>query len=76
MSNKQKTVYTVLITAVLTFIASTITYFAFGSNIVYFLSHNKNAETLSKLNRLDKLVDKYYHGDIDKNNMQQWAYSG
>lgn len=76
MSNKQKTVYTVLITAVLTFIASTITYFAFGSNIVYFLSHNKNAETLSKLNRLDKLVDKYYYGDIDKNNMQQWAYSG
>ncbi len=76
MTNKQKTVYTVLITAVLTFIASTVLYFALGSNIVYFLSNNQTADGIAKLNRIDKLVDKYFYGDIDKKEMQDWAYAG
>lgn len=76
MTNKQKTICTVLITAILTFAASSVLYFAFGSNIVYFLSSNQTAGALSKLSRIDRLVDKYFYGDIDKNNMQQWAYAG
>lgn len=76
MTNKQKTVYTVLITAVLTFISSTVLYFALGSNIVYFLSNNQTADGIAKLNRIDKLVDKYFYGDIDKKEMQDWAYAG
>lgn len=76
MTNKQKTVYIVLITAVLTFIASTVLYFALGSNIVYFLSNNQTADGIAKLNRIDKLVDKYFYGDIDKKEMQDWAYAG
>ena len=68
MTNKQKTVYTVLITAVLTFISSTVLYFALGSNIVYFLSNNQTADGIAKLNRIDKLVD--------KKEMQDWAYAG
>ena len=76
MTNKQKTVYTVLITAVLTFVLSSVLYFAFGSNIVYFLSDNQTADALAKLTRIDKLVDKYYYGDIDKENMQNLAYMG
>jgi len=66
----------VLITAVLTFIASTVLYFALGSNIVYFLSNNQTADGIAKLNRIDKLVDKYFYGDIDKKEMQDWAYAG
>lgn len=76
MTNKQKTVYIVLITAVLTFIASTVLYFALGSNIVYFLSNNQTADGIAKLNRIDRLVDKYFYGDIDKKEMQDWAYAG
>lgn len=76
MTNKQKTVYTVLITAVLTFISSTVLYFALGSNIVYFLSNNQTADGIAKLNRIDKLVDKYFYGNIDKKEMQDWAYAG
>lgn len=76
MTNKQKTVYIVLITAVLTFIASTVLYFALGSNIVYFLSNNQTADGIAKLNRIDRLVDKYFYGDIDKKEMQNWAYAG
>ena len=76
MTNKQKTVYIVLITAVLTFVASTVLYFALGSNIVYFLSNNQTADGIAKLNRIDKLVDKYFYGDIDKKEMQDWAYAG
>lgn len=76
MTNKQKTVYIVLITAVLTFIASTVLYFALGSNIVYFLSNSQTADGIAKLNRIDKLVDKYFYGDIDKKEMQDWAYAG
>ena len=70
MTNKQKTICTVLITAILTFAASSVLYFAFGSIIVYFLSSNQTAGALSKLSRIDRLVDKYFYGDIDKNNMQ------
>lgn len=76
MTNKQKTVYIVLITAVLTFVASTVLYFALGSNIVYFLSNNQTADGIAKLNRIDRLVDKYFYGDIDKKEMQNWAYAG
>lgn len=76
MTNKQKTVYIVLITAVLTFVASTVLYFALGSNIVYFLSNNQTADGIAKLNRIDRLVDKYFYGDIDKKEMQDWAYAG
>ena len=65
-----------LITAVLTFISSTVLYFALGSNIVYFLSNNQTADGIAKLNRIDKLVDKYFYGDIDKKEMQDWAYAG
>ena len=65
-----------LITAVLTFIASTVLYFALGSNIVYFLSNNQTADGIAKLNRIDRLVDKYFYGDIDKKEMQNWAYAG
>lgn len=76
MTNKQKTAYIVLITAVLTFVASTVLYFALGSNIVYFLSNNQTAGGIAKLNRIDRLVDKYFYGDIDKKEMQNWAYAG
>ena len=76
MTNKQKTAYIVLITAVLTFVASTVLYFALGSNIVYFLSNNQTADGIAKLNRIDRLVDKYFYGDIDKKEMQDWAYAG
>lgn len=76
MTNKQKTVYTVLITAIITFVASSLLYFALGSNIVYFLSNNETAGGLAKLTRIDKLVDKYFYGNIDKEEMQNWAYAG
>lgn len=76
MSNKQKTIYTVLITMVATFIVSTVCYLAFGSNIVYFMAHNNNASALSKLDKIDRLIDKYYYGEYNKDEMRQMAYVG
>lgn len=76
MSNKQKTVYTVLVTMVATFIVSTVLYLSFGTNLVYFMTQNKNASALNKLTRIDNLIDEYYYGEYDKDKMRDMAYVG
>lgn len=76
MTNKQKTIYTVLVTMVATFIVSTVLYLSFGTNLVYFMTQNKNASALNKLTRIDKLIDEYYYGEYDKDKMRDMAYVG
>ncbi|MBE7031328.1 MAG: S41 family peptidase [Ruminococcaceae bacterium] len=68
----------VILTAVVTFLATTIFYLtAGGTGLVLLLSKLGNDDgSLSKLNKIDAMLDRYYIGEMDKEKMGEMALTG